>query len=443
MKKQKLAALIFILPIFLSGCISFSNNSTAPSELTGGFFRSENLGSTWQKMNTLYTIGDQAATFDAASVTVMAFDPLDESAIYLGTLHDGVFYSYEYGDGWTRTLSGLGTVNDIAVDPVRNCTIFAAVHNTVYKTEDCSRTWNKAYFEPAPGQYVDSLAISYHDNSIVFAGTSTGTLLRSIDGGLSWDAVARLNNSIKNIFVVEDEDSRVVYAVTQQQGIFRSTDDGGNWENMLDWRVDRAEIDEQPAFEEFLDQKEQQKLNTTCQKLSNQEANSIVEGVEDQARREQLLAQAEEEKFRQTCQYLTKEEKLEYEKTDKYWKLRQIGGSATVITSSLDRSVDDAIIYANTGAIYRLVRDKFGPMWQQIKLLTPPNQGEAIYSVLVNPSNTNEIFYGTSKALYHSVDNGASWSISDLPTNHSARSLFFSLDNKYMYLGAYQSVQGR
>lgn len=441
MKQKKLAALIFVLPIFLSGCISLSNKSQSPSQITGGFFRSDNLGSSWQKMNTLYTIGGKTATFDAASVTVMTYDPLDESAIYLGTMHDGIFYSYDYGDGWTNTLKGIGTVNDIVVDPVRNCTIFAAVHNGVHKTEDCSRTWKKIYFEPTVGQYVTAMAISYHDNNIVYAGNSAGDLLRSEDHGISWDATERFGNYVKNIFVVEDEESKVVYAVTQKAGIFRSDDDGVTWENLFEWRVDRAEIDEDALFEEYLKEKEAEKQKDTCKGLTSTEKKSITQGIDDDARAEQLLAAAQEEKFRQTCQYLTKQEKIDYEKNNKYLKLREVKGSAAVITSSLDRSSADAVIYANNGAIYRLTKDKYGPMWKQIKLLTAPNKGEAIYSVLVNPLNTDELFYGTSKALYHSVDNGASWTISDLPTNHSARSLSFSMDNKYLYLGAYQNAQ--
>src|SRR3989339_1424582 len=134
MPKQKLSVLLLILPLFLSGCISLTNKSASPAELTGGFFRSDNLGATWSKMNTIYTLGNQIATFDASSVTVMTYDPLDDSAIYLGTLHDGIFYSYDYGEGWTRTLANLGTINDIVVDPEVNCTIFAAVHNAIYKT---------------------------------------------------------------------------------------------------------------------------------------------------------------------------------------------------------------------------------------------------------------------------------------------------------------------
>lgn len=441
MKKQKLSILILLFPLFLTGCVSFSDKSAAPSELTGGFFRSDNLGTSWTKMNTIYTLGEKKATFDAASVTVMTYDPLDDSAIYLGTLRDGVFYSYDYGNGWVRTLAGLGTVNDIVVDPERNCTIFVAVHNAIYKTIDCSRTWEKVYFEPAKGNYVTAMAISHKDSDVVFAGNAQGTLLKSEDNGRSWNAVQRFENNIKNIFVLSQDDNQVVYAVTQKKGIFKSIDNGLTWENLLDWRVDRAEVDEEQLFAELLATKEQEKLAATCQKLSSTEKRTIIEGVDDKSRQEELLAAAEAEKFKQTCQYLTKEEKIEYEKNSKYLTLGKNKNAVTVVTASLDRSVDDGIIYANNGAIYRLEKDAYGPIWKQIKLLTSPNKkSETIFSVLVNPKNTNELFYGTSNALYHSIDDGNNWEISELPTNHTARSLSFSLDNKYLYLGAYQII---
>lgn len=402
--KQKLKFIALILPIFLSGCISFSSQSTKPAEVTGGLFRSDTLGQSWVKVNTLYTLGQQNLTFDAASVTVMAFDPLDEKAIYLGTQHDGLFYSYEYGNGWFRTLTGKGTVNDIAVDPQRSCTIYVAVHNAIYKSEDCSRSWEKIYFETTTGSYMTSLEVSNRDDRIVYAANSKGSLLRSKDYGNTWDAIYRFEDNVKNIFVLEDETQRIVYAVTQKKGIYKSTDDGDTWEDLLELQVDRAEVDEDEEFEKLLEKEEEKKLDK--------------EGVP-----------------------LTKEEKIEMEKTLKYLPLNKVSGAKTVVASSLDRSVEDSVIYTSRGSIFRLIQGKYGPMWKQIKLLTPPASKEVIYAVLVNPKNTDEIFYATSAALYHSIDNGASWSISDLPTNHSARSLAFSLDNRFLYLGAYSTAK--
>ena len=63
---------------------------------------------------------------------------------------------------------------------------------------------------------------------------------------------------------------------------------------------------------------------------------------------------------------------------------------------------------------------------------------ETVYSVAVNPLDGAEIFYGTANALYHTVDNGANWSIKELPTTRAAEQLKISPNNEYLYLGVYK-----
>lgn len=430
--EKKLLVLILILPLFLSGCI-FSlkdTGGTSADNSKGGLFRSQTLGDSWDQVTTLYTLGGKTAKFDAANVTAMAFDVLDDSAIYLGTQQDGLFYSYNYGDGWFQTLNGAGTVNDILVDPQDSCTIYVAVHNTIYKSADCSRTWKPVYFETIVGKYVNSLAISNRDSKIVYAGTSGGTLLKSGDYGVSWDAVNRFDDNIKEILVLEDQTATTVYAVTQQKGLYKSDDEGTTWTNLMELSVDRAEIDEETIFQELLVEEQIKK--------EKRNRNTIDKAIEEKAAELQRdLTKAEIEAATRDLKYLTSQEIADLERNEKYKKLSQLSEARVVAAASLDRSLPDSIIYAGKGTVYRLVDGKYGKMWQQIKLLTPQGK-EVIYSVLVNPKNPKELFYGTSLALYHSIDSGQNWSVSALPTNFSARSISFSLDNKFLYLGAYK-----
>lgn len=430
MSNKKLIFTILVLPLFLAGCLSVGGDSSGGSSAPqGGLFRSQTLGETWDQVTTLYTIGGKAARFDAANVTTMAFDSLDDSAIYLGTQQDGLFYSYNYGDGWFQTLGGKGTVNDVLVDPSDSCTIFAAVHNTVYKSEDCSRNWKPVYFETVQGKYVTSLAISNRDTNIVYAGTSGGSLLKSVDSGVSWDAMNRFNNHIKEILVLEDESAKTVYVVTQNKGVHKSEDEGSNWADLTELSVDLAEVDEDTAFDELIAAENEKKQNKNKSAIED-----MIEVKEEELQR--ALSEAEKDALTRDLKYLTSQEIAELERTKKYKTLGKISEARTIVAASLDRSLPDSIIFAGKGTVYRLVDGKYGKMWQQIKLLTPAGK-EVIYSVLVNPQNPKELFYGTSLALYHSVDGGQNWSISHLPTNYSARSLSFSLDNKFMYLGAY------
>ncbi len=363
MKKQnfKLLIIILILPLVLTGCISVKKKSGGND--FAGIFRSDTKGETWQNITSIYTVGSESRNFAFSNITSLVFDELDDSAIYLGSQHDGLFYTYNYGSGWFNALSGKGTVNDIVVDPQRNCTIFTAIHNTIYKSVDCARTWDSVYFETIEGKYITSLGIKGNNNNIIYASNSDGDLLKSTDYGRSWSVLKRFNNNIKDIIIQNYSNSDIMYIVTSSNGIYRSSDAGNNWSNLLDLPVDQAERNE----EEFV-------------------------------------------------------------------PLNDLKDSKKVLAVSQDKSVSDGLIYVNKIGIFRLTDNT---RWKQIKLLSPA-RGDRIYSVVVNPANTNEIFYGTSQAVYHSVDGGNNWDVSNLPTANIAKILEFSPDNKFIYLAGYK-----
>lgn len=361
MKTKKLL-LLLILPFLLSGCLGINEDKANSPGNYGGIFRSDNLGGTWEHITKLYTVGGQEMNFSATNITNMSFDPLDDSAIYIGTQNNGLFFSYNYGDGWFNVLQDKGVVNDIAIDPRNNCTIFVAVHKSIYKSIDCARTWKEIYFETRADQYITALAVNGTDNRIVYAATAGGTFLKSHDYGLSWDVIKRFDKYIQDILIQNHLNSDYLYVVTKADGIFKTTDGGSTWFNLMDLKVDQAELEE-----------------------------------------------------------------------DQFKTLKEIG-SNTTMAINVDRSVPDGIIYINKLGIFRLTDNN---LWQQIKLLTPKGK-EVIYSVVVNPANGQEIIYGTSQALYHSIDNGNNWAISKLPTTNSARILNFSPDNSYLYLGSFK-----
>lgn len=369
MSKTKLFFSLILLPLILSGC-TFGSIGQNPQEqqalITGGVWRSDNLGNTWQQITNLYTLSGQEVKFSSANTTVLSFDPLDPQAVYLGTQHNGLFYSYNYGGGWFNTLINSGTVNDVVIDPQNNCTIYAAVHTSIFKTVDCSRHWAKIYFETREGQYISALAINASNSRIVYAGTSAGDFLVSQDNGFSWDVTKRFEDSIKKILVQNHNDSRIVYVALKSKGIFKSTDGTLTWQNLMELPVfePEKEVDQLPLF-------------------------------------------------------------------------KSVPGNNAYVDIASDKSVYDGIIYANNQGIYRLLD---GAMWRQVKLLTP-NGAELVRSVAVNPKNIDEVFYGTAEALYHTIDNGANWSISTLPTTNAAEILEFSPDNKFLYLGAYRVNQ--
>jgi hypothetical protein len=367
MKKQNFGwhkswLFILLLPLVLSGCvINIKKTTTTTTAAEGGIFRSDNLGETWSHVTSLYTSNGKPANFNGANIISLVFDPSDPATIYLGTQNNGIFYSYNYGNGWFNVLQDKGAINSLVVDPNDKCTIYAAAHNAIYKTTDCSRTWKKIYFETLAGKYITALDVKGDDSRIVYAGTSGGSFLKSQDAGYSWDVIKRFNNNIKNLIVLNGTNSNIIYLATQSAGIWRSVDGGANWDDLRELKVAEAEVS-----------------------------------------------------------------------TDKLKTLKQLGDNS-ILAFARDRSLADGLIYVNKIGIFRLAN---ASQWQQIKLLTPKRK-DTIYSVTVNPKNTKEIFYGTALAFYHSIDNGLNWVVTNLPTTASAKLLDFSLDNKFLYFGAF------
>jgi len=397
MKIKKLFILLSLMPLLLAGCL-IKVDEKKSTDNTAGLYRSSDFGETWNRITTLYTVSGQSLNFSASDITTIAFDTLDEKAIYLGTLTDGVFYSYNYGDGWFNTLKGKGTVNSIAIDPTEKCNIFVASHNTIYKSIDCSRKWTAVYFEAREGQYINALAIDGNDPRIIYAGTSGGSFLKSQDYGESWDVIHRFKDSLKKIIVQNNYDSNVLYLATLKSGVYRSADAGANWVDLMDYKVDKDSVDEEKALAEAVEKRKEQLRLEPGADLSEEEYQKLVD-----------------------AQYLS------------FKKLGRSAGVYSVL--STDKSVKDGIIFANKLGVFRLTKPEDG-MWEFLDLLTP-QASDNIFSATINPQDTKDIVYGTTNALYRSKDGGVNWSIKKLPTNQVAKVLEFSPDNKFLYLGAY------
>ena len=240
MRKIKIISLLLIINILLSGCITITNKDLKD---IGGFFRSSDLGETWERKNTLYSIGSKVATFNRSNINKIVFDYNDEAAIYLASNNDGILYSYNYGNGWFNSLYGKGNVNDLVIDPYNKCIVYAALHNIIYKTNDCSRSWEAIYFETGENQFITSLNINYNNSNIIYAGTSNGSLLKSFNAGDSWKVIKRFDDSLKKILIQNISNKDIIYVATQTKGIYKSFNNDQEWINLMDLVVEMVEVD--------------------------------------------------------------------------------------------------------------------------------------------------------------------------------------------------------
>jgi len=220
---------LFSLTILTSGCIQITGGKkTNVGAVDGGIYKTGDKGTTWKQKVLVPTIAGNKnfATINIASV---AIDPNDEKAIYYGSIGSGLLYTYDGGNSWTKA-AGLGntSIRSVVVDPGDKCTIFAAIGNKLYRSVDCNRTWLQVYYDNELTTTVNAVAVDHYDSNIVYIGLSRGDLVKSYDGGDSWQTIYRIKDRINKI-IIDPNDSRNLYLIMGKRGIFRTTDGGANW----------------------------------------------------------------------------------------------------------------------------------------------------------------------------------------------------------------------
>jgi hypothetical protein len=146
--------------------------------------------------------------------------------------------------GWTVELVLRGSgAQCLAVDPANADTVYAGLRERgVRRTTDAGRSWIDCAL-PEPGVF--SLAVSAADGA-VYAGTEPSRLLRSDDGGLTWRALDGLLElpsrptwsfpprpwtSHVRWIAPSPHDAELILVGIELGGLMRSTDGGKSWQD--------------------------------------------------------------------------------------------------------------------------------------------------------------------------------------------------------------------
>ena len=161
-------------------------------------------------------------------------DPNDSDVLYAAGI--GLYKTVDGGDSWTALHEDFPTVNDgmtqgiyaIAMHPEDSDVLFIEVSG-IRKTVDGGGSWELLELpEPA---FVTFIEISPANPDVIFAGTQSGILYRSTDGGASWsNSVAGVSASRSSELAFRADKPGWVYYVTDRLGLFLSKDYGQTWE---------------------------------------------------------------------------------------------------------------------------------------------------------------------------------------------------------------------
>lgn len=213
-----------------------------------GIYLSEDFGDSWTPANHGFReLGFTAVEVDLHEPGVL-FAVADPDPDFPGFDRDSsLFRSGDGGRTWTSPFGRPGgslTVNDLAADPSRPGTWYAACLGSLLKTEDSGQTWRSVTTGLRSAEFVGTIAIAPSDPDTLYA-LGWGSLFpycggsncpdqrvfRSTDGATRWRG-SRLPGAgpgqvpLQSLAVDATEPS-TVYA--SGPGIFRSLDGGATW----------------------------------------------------------------------------------------------------------------------------------------------------------------------------------------------------------------------
>ncbi len=204
----------------------------------GGVWKSTDGGTSF------VPVTDDLATQAMGSIAVAPSDP---NVLYAGTGEAnfsadsypgiGVIKSTDAGATWSIAGTKIsGYIGRIAVHPANSGIVLAATRNGLYRTTNGGANWTQT----ASGTVTD-VAINPANPDIVYAGVQTTGVIKSSDGGVTWNILAGAapgapKDSIGRVALdICGGTPSTVYAVVVRssggslQGVYKTTNGGVSW----------------------------------------------------------------------------------------------------------------------------------------------------------------------------------------------------------------------
>ena len=146
--------------------------------------------------------GKVRLTLEERGTRCLAVDPKDPDTVYAGTSDEGLFKSSDAGRTWEHLHSGVThpRITAVAVSPVDGALYAGTEPSSLFVSRDGGESWRELEglknlpssstwsFPPRPWtSHVRSIALSPEDPDLIVAGIELGGVVRSPDGGESWE----------------------------------------------------------------------------------------------------------------------------------------------------------------------------------------------------------------------------------------------------------------
>ncbi len=197
-------------------------NFIAPRVYPSGDFNTGNLWKAWQatdrnKVNarTASSAGNWSLIgptsspggFGLGRVNCIRFDPFNSNKMWLGSPDGGLWSSTDGGNTWTTNTAFLTNIGvaDVAINPVHPDTMYLATGDGYGYDDGTGHFWG---------------------------GTYSAGILKSADGGSTWDTTGmnylQSANLIIHRVIISPANTKLIFAATSG-GIYKSTNAGVTW----------------------------------------------------------------------------------------------------------------------------------------------------------------------------------------------------------------------
>ena len=320
----------------------------------------------------------------------------------------GVFKSTDSGTTWQQVVNvpaSGGKVANIAKVDIRRMIFDPSDYETIYLstekdgvvyTNDGGNNWRQ--FKQFVGAKIRDVAIDPKDKCNLYA-LNGNKLYKSTDCGRFWNDVYFHQNpevSLTDI-LVDYNNSSIIYMTTSAGEVLKSVDGGQAWTTV--YRLKNGIF-----LDLVMDNRDSKIVYAASQK------NGIFKTVDS------------------GTTWVSLSEGLKgYSGSQEYKKLVIDGATANSL-----------ILISKFG----LLRTRSGgTSWEVVELL-PAAKKTTIYSLAVNPKNSQEIYYATRTTLVKSLDGGKTWSSQELPFTRVANDIIInSKTPATIYLGTFQATE--
>lgn len=321
------------------------------------------------------------------------------------TRDGGVFRSFDRGETFEQkvaisgkqTIAGIDSLT-IKVDPQDSNIIYLGTRSEgIFKSMDGGDSWyrlnetNKVFTKRAN---VYDIAIDPKNNNNIFVGAYQdrfGRLFRSPDGGKNWEEVYRVSRERYAIFAVEVDmfDSSIIYMGSAEGGLLKSTDFGKSW-RIINW------------FDDVISD-----IKVDPHDTKNVYVSTWRKGL-----------------------FRTNDKGATWQHLDGVSKFPE---SAQIEILVMDNR-NPNVLY--TGSQTGLLKSTDGGQnWERVDIIIPPNS-VPVTAIALDPVRASYLYYGAGNVLYRSQDNGQTWTMRPIATGRKIQVITIdSKDSDVVYLG--------